>query len=147
MSSVTFAATLLGVTDKDYVETGSRIRPKAFLDMPPELRELGPSYRAGNPQGVEAWRALEAQAVVGPKVVQKFANVITWAKLETISLPMLLIGGDADMYTPPSMLRLQASHLREAETVLISESGHAPNWEQPEAFNKALLNFAGKQGR
>jgi pimeloyl-ACP methyl ester carboxylesterase len=145
--SVTFAATLLGVTDKDYVETGSRIRPKAFLDMPPELRELGPSYRAGNPEGVEAWRGLEAQAVVGPKVVQKFANVITWAKLEAIALPTLLIGGDADMYTPPSMLRLQASHLRNAETVLIAESGHAPNWEQPEAFNKALLAFLRRHTR
>jgi pimeloyl-ACP methyl ester carboxylesterase len=51
------------------------------------------------------------------------------------------------MYTPPSMLRLQASHLRKAETVLIAESGHAPNWEQPDAFNKALLDFLGRQGR
>jgi pimeloyl-ACP methyl ester carboxylesterase len=146
LSSVTFAATLLGVTDKDYVETGSRIRPKAFLDLPPELRELGPSYRAGNPQGVEAWRALEAQAVVGPKVVQKFANIITWAKLQTIALPTLLIGGDADMYTPPSMLRLQASHLRNAETVLVAESGHAPNWEQPNTFNDTLLAFLDRTG-
>jgi len=147
LASVTFAATLLGVTDKDYIEIGNRIRPKAFLDMPPELRELGPSYRAGNPHGVEAWRALEAQAVVGAKVVQKFANVITWAKLETIALPTLLIGGDADMYTPPAMLRLQASHLRNAETVLVAESGHAPNWEQPDTFNGAILAFLGKAGR
>jgi pimeloyl-ACP methyl ester carboxylesterase len=145
--SLTFAATLLGVTDKDYVEIGNRIRPKIFMDLPPEMRELGPSYRAGNPDGVAAWRVLEAQAVVGPKVVQRFANVITWAKLETIALPTLLIGGDADLYTPPSMLRLQASHLRNAETVVIAESGHAPTWEQPEAFNKALLAFLDKQGR
>jgi pimeloyl-ACP methyl ester carboxylesterase len=145
--SLTFAATLLGITDADYVEIGNRIRPKIFMDLPPEMRELGPSYRAGNPDGVAAWRALEAQAVVGPKVVQKFANVITWARLETIALPTLLIGGDADLYTPPSMLRLQASHLRNAEMVVIAESGHAPTWEQPEAFNRALLAFLGKQGR
>jgi pimeloyl-ACP methyl ester carboxylesterase len=147
LRSVTFAATLLGVTDQDYVEIGNRIRPKIFMDLPPEFRELGPSYRAGNPAGVAAWRALERDAVQGPKVVQKFANVITWAKIETISLPTLLIGGDADLYTPPSMLRLQASHLRHAEMVLIAEAGHAPNWEQPEAFNRTLLAFLGKQPR
>jgi pimeloyl-ACP methyl ester carboxylesterase len=45
------------------------------------------------------------------------------------------------------MLRLQASHLRNAKTVLIAESGHAPNWEQPDAFNKALLAFLGPPGR
>jgi pimeloyl-ACP methyl ester carboxylesterase len=45
------------------------------------------------------------------------------------------------------MLRLQKSHLRNAEMVLIPEAGHAPNWEQPDAFNKALLAFLGKQGR
>jgi pimeloyl-ACP methyl ester carboxylesterase len=117
------------------------------MDLPPEMRELGPSYRAGNPEGVAAWRALEAQAVVGAKVVQKFANVITWAKLETIALPTLLVGGDADLYTPPSMLRLQASHLRNTEMVVIAESGHAPNWEQPDAFNRVLLSFLGKQAR
>jgi pimeloyl-ACP methyl ester carboxylesterase len=142
--SVTFACTILGVTDKDYVEIGNRIRPKGFMEMPPEFRELGPSYRAGNPEGVAAWRALEEQAVAGAKVTQKFANVITWAKIETIALPTLLIGGDADLYTPPSMLRLQKSHLRNAEMVLIPEAGHAPTWEQPEAFNKALLAFLGK---
>jgi pimeloyl-ACP methyl ester carboxylesterase len=145
--SLTFAATLLGVTDTDYVATGNRIRPKIFMDLPPEMRELGPSYRAGNPEGVAAWRALEAQAVVGAKVVQKFANVITWAKLETIALPTLLVGGDADLYTPPSMLRLQASHLRNAEMVVIAESGHAPTWEQPDAFNRVLLSFLAKQAR
>jgi pimeloyl-ACP methyl ester carboxylesterase len=49
--------------------------------------------------------------------------------------------GDADLWTPPSVLRLQASHLRHAETLVIREAGHAPNWEQPEAFNNALLDF------
>jgi len=67
------------------------------------------------------------------------------ADAEAIRMPTLLIGGDADLYTPPSMLRLQASHLRHAEMVLIAEAGHAPNWEQPAAFNRALLTFLGRQ--
>jgi pimeloyl-ACP methyl ester carboxylesterase len=144
--SLTLVATLLGVTDEDYVETGRRIRPPVFLDLPPEFRELGPSYRAGNPEGAAAWRVLEQQAVSGKKIIQRFANVITWAKVETVAMPVLLMGGDADLYTPPSMLRLQANHIRHAEMVLIAEAGHAPNWEQPEAFNRTLLSFLQANG-
>ncbi|OWA53569.1 hypothetical protein BV898_17992 [Hypsibius exemplaris] len=58
---------------------------------------------------------------------------------------MLLMTGDADLYIPPSVLRLQASHLAQAETLVLREAGHALNWEQPEAFNAALLLFLQKQ--
>ena len=142
--SLVLASTIMGVTDKDYIDLSNAIRPKIFEQLPPEMQELGPSYRAGNPAGAAAWLALEKKASIGARIRQKNANVITWAKVETIRTPTLLIGGEADLYTPPSMLRLQASHLKHADVVVISEAAHAPNWEQPEAFNKALLTFLKK---
>ena len=142
--SLTLASTIMGVTDKAYIDLSNAIRPKIFEQLPPEMQELGPSYRAGNPAGAAAWLELEKKASIGARVRQKNANVITWAKVETIKTPTLLLGGEADLYTPPSMLRLQASHLRHADVVVVSEAAHAPNWEQPEAFNKALLAFLKK---
>jgi hypothetical protein len=35
---------------------------------------------------------------------------VTWAKLEIPKVPTLLLTGDADLYTPPSVLRMFAAH-------------------------------------
>lgn len=142
--SLTLASTIMGVTDKSYIDLSNIIRPPFFTQLPKDFQELGPSYRAGNPTGAAAWLKLEEEAVSGKRLIQKNANVITWAAVETIKTPTLLLTGSADLYTPPSMLRLQANHLRHAEVVIIDEAGHAPNWEQPDAFNKILLEFLSK---
>ena len=46
--SLVIANTIGVVQDPDYVELGRRIRPPQFDALPPEVRELGPSYRAAN---------------------------------------------------------------------------------------------------
>ena len=145
--SLVLASTIMGVADKEYIELSDIIRPKIFAQLPPDFQELGPSYRAGNPAGAAAWLELEKKASQGARVRQKNANVITWAKVETIRTPTLLLGGEADLYTPPAMLRLQASHMPHAEMVVVREAAHAPNWEQPEVFNEALLAFLRKHSK
>lgn len=139
--SLTLASTIMGVTDQSYLDLCNTFRPSFFTQLPKDFQELSATYRAGNPAGADAWRALEKTSLLGVRVNQAFANVITWSKVETIKVPTLLLTGDADLWTPPSVLRLQASHMRHAETLVIREAGHAPNWEQPEIFNRALLDF------
>jgi pimeloyl-ACP methyl ester carboxylesterase len=34
--------------------------------------------------------------------------------------------------------------MKQAETVIVPEAGHSTYWEQPEAFNRAVLNFVKK---
>src|SRR6202043_3194906 len=88
-----------GVQDEDYVAMGRRIRPPQFGALPPELRELGPSYRAGNPSGTERWKELERMSRPGgPPPAQTLRNRITFTLLEGISVPTLLLTGDADLY-------------------------------------------------
>src|SRR5688572_19894224 len=110
------------VTDRDYVEMGKRIRPSPQFDaLPLDFRELGPSYRAADPDGVARWLALsesrshECAARAVPSLpADRFAlkpeRAVTWAKLEALDVPTLLIAGDADLYMPPSVLRLFVSH-------------------------------------
>lgn len=141
LKSLTLASTIMGVTDKSYLDLCNIFRPAFFAQLPKDFQELSPSYRAGNPEGAAAWRALEQTSMIGQRLNQKTANVITWAKVETIKVPTLLMTGDSDLWTPPSILRLEASHMKRAEVKVIAEAGHAPNWEQPEAFNAALLDF------
>jgi pimeloyl-ACP methyl ester carboxylesterase len=139
--SLTIASSLMGITDADYVAVNTRLRPQFFADLPHDFQELSPSYRAGNPEGVAAWLELEHQAMPGPRIFPKVKQPLTWARLETIGQPVLLVTGESDLYTPPSLLRMQAQHIPHAEVVTIAEAGHSPYWEQPTVFNRALLDF------
>ena len=149
------------VTDKDYVAMGKRMRPSPqFDDLPVEFRELGPSYRAADPDGVARWLALSKEKPGADSVFSKAraglselradrftltsARAVTWAKLEALQVPTLLVTGDADLYTPPSVLRMFLAHMKTAEWAIIPETGHSSYWESPESFNAAVLAFLRK---
>ena len=147
LRSLVVANSIGGVQDPEYLELGRRIRPAPqFNAMPPDFRELGPSYRAANPGGTERWRELErlSRAEGSPPPAQTMRNRITFALLEGIKVPTLLLTGDADLYTPPAVLRLFAARIPHSESVIVPEAGHSAYWEQPEFFNRTVLAFVGK---
>ena len=76
-----------------------------------------------------------------PAPAQTMRNRITFSLLETITVPTLLITGDADLYAPPAVLRLFAARIKNSESVIVPEAGHSGYWEQPEIFNHAVLDF------
>lgn len=144
VASLSIISSMMGVQDSSYKAINEHIRPKFFAGLPLDFKELGPSYRTGNPEGHAEWNRLAEQARPGGRVMPKFNNEITWARIESIRTPTLLMTGDADLYTPPALLRLQASHMPHAEVVIVSEAGHCANWEQPETFNRTVLDFIGR---
>ncbi len=140
LRSLVIANSIVGVQDEDYLEMSRRLRPAPeFNALPAELRELGPSYRAANPEGTRRWAGLASHVKSQPA-----RNRITYAALATIRLPTLLLTGDADLYTPPSVLRLLAARFPNCESLIVPECGHSAFWEQPEAFNSAVLDFIQK---
>jgi pimeloyl-ACP methyl ester carboxylesterase len=138
---LTIVSSLMGIDEPDYKAVNDRLRPPFFASLPHEFQELSPSYRAGNPDGVDAWLELHHQALPGPRIYPKVRQPLTWARLESISQPTLLVTGESDLYTPPALLRMQARHMPHAETATIAEAGHSPYWEQPQTFNELLLRF------
>ena len=147
LRSLVVANAVGGVQDADYLELGRRMRPAPQFDaLPPDFRELGPSYRAANAAGARRWLELHDLSWPGgarPKD-QGSRNRITFALLGTLKVPTLLLTGGADMYTPPPVLRLFAARIRGAESVVVPEAGHSAYWEQPEVFNRAVLEFIRK---
>ena len=146
LRSLVVANSIGGVQDEDYLELGRRLRPPQFNALPPDVRELGPSYRAANPSGTARWLELERQSrpegTTPP--TQTFRNRLTFSLLETIAVPTLLLTGDADLYAPPAVLRLVAARIKRSESVIVPEVGHSTYWEQPEIFNKSVMAFIGK---
>jgi pimeloyl-ACP methyl ester carboxylesterase len=144
LRSLTVANSIGGVQDAEYVALGGRLRPAPqFNALPVEVRELGPSYRAADAAGTARWvelsrRSRLARALPSP---QTFRNRITFARLDTIRVPALLVSGGADLYSPPPMMRLYGDHLRGAEMLVVPDAGHSVFWENTELFNRSLLAF------
>jgi pimeloyl-ACP methyl ester carboxylesterase len=143
--SLTISSNSFGVRDGEIAKAAAFIRPEGWEKMPAEFRELGPSYRAANPAGVKAWMELEHKALIGSEFRQTLKNEITQARLKELKLPTLVISGAADMSTPPSISRMIAAEIPNSRVALIPESGHSTYWEQPEIFNRAVLDFIGGQ--
>jgi len=145
--SLTISSNSFGVRDGDIARAAIGIRPSGWDDMAVEFRELGPSYRAANPEGVKRWVELEHKALVGNNYRQRLANEITQARLKELKLPTLLIAGTADLSTPPSISRMIAAEIPNSEVVVVPESGHSVYWEQPDVFNRAVLDFLAKHSK
>ena len=143
LRSLVVANSIGGVQDPEYQEAMQRLRTPDFLAMSPDMRELGPAYRVSNVAGAERWRELErtARPTSAQPPPQTFRNRVTFALLETITVPTLLMTGDADMYAPPPIMRMFAAHVKGSKAVVIPEAGHSGYWEQPEFFNRTVLEF------
>jgi pimeloyl-ACP methyl ester carboxylesterase len=146
LRSLVIANSIVGVQDEEYVALGRRLRPPEFAKLPPDLRELGPSYRAANPDGAKRWLELESvsRAPGEAPPSQPFKNRTTFASLETIQVPTLLITGGADLYSPPPVYQLFARRIPNSEILILPEVGHAAYWEAPAQFNRAVLEFIRK---
>ena len=145
--SLVMANSIGAVQDQDFVALGRRLRPPTFDALPPEIREVGPSYRAANPEGTQRWVDLEklSRPPGAAAPAQPTRNRITFAMLETLRPPVLLITGGADMYAPPPILKMFADHIKGAQTLIVPEAGHSTYWEQPEVFNRAVLDFISRK--
>lgn len=146
LRSLVVANSIGGMQDPEFLQLGLRLRPAPFDQMPPEFRELGPLYRAGNPDGTRRWVELEhSSRPEGPRAAaQPLRNRLTLGGLESIKAPTLLLTGDADLYAPPPVTEMFAKRIKGSELFIVSGAGHSAYWEQPEIFNRAVLTFIGK---
>jgi pimeloyl-ACP methyl ester carboxylesterase len=143
--SLTVSSNNLAAARGYIAETAAKIRLKEWDVLPRWFRELGPSYRAANPEGVEKWIELNHESETGRGARQKSANVVTPEKLQTLKVRTLLMTGAADMFTPPSITRMIARHVPDNEVVIAAECGHSVYWERPEFFNRTVLGFIGRR--
>ncbi len=107
-----------------------------------EFLELGPSYRATNPEGTRRFLELEHQAKAGgPAIQQPVGARVNWANLAVMRVPTLLVTGEADLYAPPPLQALVARRMALQKSHTLRQVGHAPYWEVPDVFNRLLLEF------
>lgn len=72
-----------------------------------------------------------------------FITLMDWGigeKIREIKIPVLVIASDLD-YTPVSLKQAYAEKMVDARVEVITDSRHGVTMDQPEQFNKILLNF------
>jgi len=152
LRSLVVADSIGGVQDKEILDLETRIRPPEFDALPPEVRELSPGYRAANPEGTQKWVDIEKQSRLsrpGTSTLQlaystPMRNQLTLSLFEQIRTPALLLTGGADMTAPPALMKILASHIPNAEFFVVPNAGHSVYWEEPELFNRTVLEFIRK---
>ncbi|MCP9955554.1 alpha/beta fold hydrolase [Actinomadura madurae] len=140
VASAALTCSLVAIGDPDYAADSAALRPPQWNELPKDFQELGGSYRATNPDGVAIW--LDEAALAPPAAArQRTKATVTSAAIASSGVPVLLATGDADLYTPPAMLRRLGEGLPRAEQVVFPESGHNAYWERPLLFNRTILAF------
>jgi 3-oxoadipate enol-lactonase len=61
--------------------------------------------------------------------------------LPQINIPTLVIVGRQDEFTPVAKAEELRDNLQNCKLILIEDAGHMPNMEQPEEFNKTVIDF------
>jgi pimeloyl-ACP methyl ester carboxylesterase len=144
LRTLVLSNTLGGLKNNELNALEQSLRPEPFNKMPRYFLELSPTYRAGDPEGMKRYLAMITEGdAIAPYGGIPFTqdHPLTLADLDAWKVPTLMMTGDADLWTPPSIMRIFVSHLQHGKGVVIPESGHDGYWENPEFFNREVLNF------
>jgi pimeloyl-ACP methyl ester carboxylesterase len=69
------------------------------------------------------------------------------APVEQIRTPTLVVAGDEDRVYPPALARQLAGRIPGAELAMMPGVGHLPNIEQPDLFDRTVLDFIRKHDK
>ena len=141
LSSLVVGASTGAVSDQAIQEVIARIEIPGIRAQPAHYREVGPSYRAVNPEGTARWLEIQERAQQKGAPAQPLRSPNTFAKLATISARTLVMPAGADLLAPPALMWIWAQHLKDTQWVVVPDAGHAVAWERPELFNTHLLQF------
>lgn len=141
LRSMVVAASGGAIVDAELTKIRERTALPNFRSWPPEFREVSMGYMATDPEGLKQWLAIHDNSTQKGMTAQPQRQTITFAKLATIQVPTLLMPGDQDLQAPPWVMRWQLAQIKHAKFVVLPEASHSINWEQPEAFNREVLEF------
>ena len=100
-------------------------------------------YRAAHPEVMETIGVLIRATPVAGYIgcAHAIAALDITYRLPAVKAPTLVIVGRDDVGTPPAMSEAIAAAIPGTRLEIIAEASHLSNIEQPEAFNKLLLDF------
>ncbi len=146
--ALTYPNRLAGIV---LVATGARLRvhPKilqGLQEQPEETVRLIAEWAYGeNPTEQMLRLYVRRMLEIPPEVTHgDFAACNVWdrmADIERISVPTLIVGGEADKLTPPKYARYLHEHIPNSRLVLIPRAGHMVMLEAPDTVAREIADF------
>jgi pimeloyl-ACP methyl ester carboxylesterase len=141
----------------------------ARLRMRPEQIEEARQVAEASPPGVRIERVIPLDQVLSPRSTAetqawlrlRFGQATAQAtygdfqathhtdllgRIEEVHLPVLVIGGEDDLWTPPRFQQYFAEHLPSVRMVMLPSTGHYPFVERPDVFNAEVERFISELG-
>jgi pimeloyl-ACP methyl ester carboxylesterase len=147
LSCLVIANSIGGITDAGYTAFRAQLMGPDSDAWPREERELGRSYRETNPDGVARFMAMEHRGRSDFSRRQKPRTPLTLAKLEQLSMPVLMIASDEDVLSPPALMRLMAERIPNCTFAEIAGAGHCSYYEKPGDWNRLVIEFLDEHAR
>ncbi len=142
VKSLVLAGSIVGPSEPDWQALYARLGIAAVkAHVSTAFIELGPSYRAANPEGTARFSRLSAEAHRNKPGGQPSGVDLKFVSMQATRVPVLLVTGEADLYAPPPLQYLLAAHLPTHTFATLRAVGHAPYWETPDEFNALVLDF------
>ena len=125
-------------------ELGSRVTGRWFIKI--ILQEIIHDQALISPMVVERVHRLRAQRGFLHAVYSQLDQIPEWEtafapRLAEISHPTLIIWGANDKIFPPSVGQTLHTTIPGSSFLLVPNSGHLPQWENPGFVNAAILKF------
>ena len=141
LRSLVVAASTGQFAEQEMREITARVEIPELRKQAAVYREVGPSYRGVNPEGTKRWIEIEEHAQQPGAPSQPLRTPNTFAKLASVTMPILVMAAEADLLAPSALMRTWAAHLKNYEWATVPDSGHAIAWEHPDMFNEKALGF------
>jgi pimeloyl-ACP methyl ester carboxylesterase len=118
----------------DFREVLKQVLPPILLHPDHQNDEalIETNVRMGVTVGVEGM-ARQQEAII--------ARADSRPNLAAITVPTLVLVGDSDLLTPPGQSEALAAVIPGSRLVVVPKCGHASTLEQPEAVNRALIEW------
>jgi 3-oxoadipate enol-lactonase len=91
----------------------------------------------------DSWRAV-LRTVSGEGLAGVATGLLqfdTTASLQSVRVPVLVVGGQHDSLAGPDIIRVTASLIPGSRVEIVTGAGHLVNLERPDAFNRLLAGF------
>ena len=108
------------------------------------IRALSPRFVTQHPEHAFLYRQIMG---LNPKHTADFLAAptgyrgSTHERLAEAGVPILYIAGEEDVLVPPRAIEIASSQIPQARLARVTDAGHSVYYEQPERFNREVLEF------
>jgi 3-oxoadipate enol-lactonase len=138
VQGLVLADTLAGIADEAIAATIAAATP-----VPENLleRALGAEFRRQQPGLTFLYQIIERLNYANGTPEKLVRTNVDAVALASLQIPTLFLVGEHDPVAPAAAMETAARLVRGARFKMIPNAGHSPYFEQPEAFNRAILEF------